>query len=104
MIMKEHNTVNFAWYDYNPSVMSFVENWLDESAVEFTGLGDGFRTFYEYWANEDGCVILPNSDWIRNGFLCVSVWTTYGIILALKSTMSLISTINLPTVCGFRKR
>ena len=50
----------FVWYDYNPNTMNFIENWLDESAVESTGLDDGFRAFYEYWANEDGFVVGEN--------------------------------------------
>lgn len=48
--------MNFVWYDYNPNTMSFIENWLDESTVKSTGLDEGFRAFYEYWANEDGFV------------------------------------------------
>lgn len=50
----------FVWYDYNPNTMNFIENWLDESAVESTGLDEGFRAFYEYWANEDGFVVGEN--------------------------------------------
>lgn len=52
--------MNFAWYDYDPNTMSFVENWLDESAVESTGLEEGFRAFYEYWATEDGFAVGEN--------------------------------------------
>ena len=52
--------MNYAWYDYNPNTMSFVENWLDESAVKFTGLDKGFSDFYEYWAKEDGFVLGKN--------------------------------------------
>ena len=44
----------FTWYDYNPKTMSFIENWLDESAIKATGLDEGFCDFYEYWASEDG--------------------------------------------------
>lgn len=46
--------MKFVWCDYNPGTMRFIENWLDESAVASTGLDDGFRAFYEYWANEEG--------------------------------------------------
>lgn len=46
--------MDFVWNDYDPNTMNFVESWLDESAVESTGLDDGFRSFYAYWANEDG--------------------------------------------------
>ena len=41
------------WKDYNPDTMSFVEEWLDEDAVSMTGIDEGFRNFYEYWANDD---------------------------------------------------
>lgn len=52
--------MDFAWNDYDPDTMNFVENWLDESAVESTGLDEGFRSFYEYWANEDGFAVGKN--------------------------------------------
>ena len=52
--------MNFVWCDYNPKKMCFIENWLDESAVKTTGLDEGFRDFYEYWANEDGFVVGEN--------------------------------------------
>ena len=47
----------FYWKDYRAETMAFVENWLDADAIRLTGLEDGFRDFYEYWAAEDGyCV------------------------------------------------
>ena len=52
--------MNFVWFDYNPNTMRFIENWLDENAVKSTGLDEGFRVFYEYWANEDGFVVGKN--------------------------------------------
>jgi len=52
--------LNYIWCDYNPNTMSFIENWLDESAVRSTGLDDGFHAFYEYWVNEDGFVLGEN--------------------------------------------
>lgn len=52
--------MNFVWHDYNPNTMGYIENWLDESAVKSTGLDEGFRQFYEYWANEDGFVVGEN--------------------------------------------
>ena len=52
--------MNFVWCDYNPETMGYIENWLDESAVNSTGLDEGFRNFYEYWANEDGFVVGEN--------------------------------------------
>lgn len=48
---------NYIWRDYDPNTMPYIEDWLDEGAVQFTGLDNGFRSFYEYWANEDGFVI-----------------------------------------------
>ena len=61
------NTVNFIWYDYNPNTMSFVEKWLDESAVNSTGLDEGFRAFYEYWSKENG-FILGENFWCKVAF------------------------------------
>lgn len=52
--------MKYVWRDYDPETMGFVENWLDESAVKFTGLDEGFLAFYEYWANEDGFVAGEN--------------------------------------------
>ncbi len=52
--------MNFVWQDYNPETMRYIEAWLDESAVKSTGLDDGFRDFYESWANEDGFVVGEN--------------------------------------------
>lgn len=45
--------MKFEWTDYNPDTMSFVENWIDDEAVNATGLDDGFYDFYEYWKNEN---------------------------------------------------
>ena len=52
--------MNFTWHDYNPETMGYVEDWLDESAVKSTGLDEGFRAFYEYWAKEDGFKVGEN--------------------------------------------
>ena len=52
--------MSFIWCDYNPDTTDFIENWLDNSAVESTGLDEGFRAFYEYWASEDGFVVGEN--------------------------------------------
>lgn len=52
--------MNFAWHDYDPGTMGFVETWLDESAVKSTGLDEGFCAFYEYWVNEGGFVVDEN--------------------------------------------
>lgn len=46
--------MDLVWWDYDPETMGFIESWLDDAAVKTTGLDEGFRDFYEYWANEDG--------------------------------------------------
>lgn len=53
-------TMNYVWRDYYPQTMRHIESWLDESAVKSTGLDEGFRGFYEYWASEDGFVVGEN--------------------------------------------
>ena len=52
--------MNFAWHDYNPETMGFVEDWIDEVAVKMTGMDDGFRQEYEYWSNEEYNVVGVN--------------------------------------------
>lgn len=52
--------MKYAWHDYDPGVMGYVETWLDASAVRSTGLEEGFRSFYEYWAGEEGFVLGEN--------------------------------------------
>lgn len=59
--------MNYIWRDYNPNTMGYIEAWLDVSAIQSTGLDDGFRDFYEYWANEDGFVIGENF-WCKVAF------------------------------------
>ena len=52
--------MNFAWLDYDPETMGYLENWLDADAVRTTGLDQGFRDFYDYWAKEDGFTVGEN--------------------------------------------
>ena len=52
--------MNFTWKDYNPEKMQYVEKWLDKKAIRMTGMDDGWRDFYEYWANEEGFVLGEN--------------------------------------------
>ncbi len=52
--------MKFVWCDYNPNTMGYIENWLDEPAVKSTGLDEGFRNFYEYWAKEDAFAVGEN--------------------------------------------
>lgn len=53
--MDDEATVNFMffkWTDYTYKDDELVDSWLDEDAVSLTGLEDGWRAFYDYWANE----------------------------------------------------
>lgn len=52
--------MNFKWEDYNPDTMQYVEKWLDKKAVRMTGNDDGWRSFYEYWANVDYNIVGEN--------------------------------------------
>ena len=52
--------MRFIWRDYDPQTMGYIESWLDADAVRYTGLDDGFRDFYEYWAKEDGYLVGQN--------------------------------------------
>lgn len=52
--------MNYVWRDYSPETMAYVENWLDKPAVKSTGLDEGFRAFYDYWANEEGFAVGEN--------------------------------------------
>ena len=52
--------MNYIWKDYDPEKMQYVEKWLDKKAVRMTGMDDGWRNFYEYWANEEGFVVGEN--------------------------------------------
>ena len=52
--------MKFVWSDYEPYTMQYVEDWLDEQAVRMTGIDDGFRDNYEYWANEESTKVGKN--------------------------------------------
>lgn len=58
--MKREHDMEYIWRDYDPEAMGYVESWLDEAAVRSTGLEDGFRDFYKYWAKEDGFALGEN--------------------------------------------
>lgn len=57
---KTDNTLKYTWRNYTPNTMDYVEKWLDKHAIKMTGMDDGFRDFYEYWANEDGFIVSEN--------------------------------------------
>ena len=48
--------MDLVWWDYAPETMGYIEQWLDDAAVKTTGLDKGFRSFYEYCANEEGYI------------------------------------------------
>ncbi len=50
----------YTWKDYDPETMGYVEKWLDRKAVKMTGMDDGWRDFYEYWASEEGFIVGEN--------------------------------------------
>ncbi len=52
--------MKYIWKDYDLESMGFVEAWLDESAVNSTGIDDGWNDFYEYWCNEENTVLNEN--------------------------------------------
>lgn len=64
--MPDH-AARFTWHDYDPLTMPFIETWLDERAVCATGLDEGFRSFYTYWAAEEGFDVGENF-WCRVAF------------------------------------
>ena len=55
-----NGTTTYVWRDYHPQTMQYVESWLDENAIKATGLDEGFRSFYEYWAHEEGFIVGEN--------------------------------------------
>ncbi len=44
--------MNFEWSEYDPSMSSLVDSWLDEEALRATRLDDDFDDFYQYWKKE----------------------------------------------------
>ena len=44
--------MNYEWSEYDPSMASLVDSWLDEEALRATRLDDGFDDFYQYWKKE----------------------------------------------------
>ena len=59
--------MNYVWRDYDPNTMRYIESWLDESAIKFTGLDEGFCSFYDYWINEDAFSV-GQSFWCKVAF------------------------------------
>ena len=44
--------MNYEWSEYDPSMASLVDSWLDEEALRTTRLDGGFDDFYQYWKKE----------------------------------------------------
>ncbi len=44
--------MRFRWEHYQDTQEALVDSWLDEAAVNFTRLDDGWKVFYDYWMQE----------------------------------------------------
>ncbi len=62
--------MRFKWEKYHSTYEKLVDSWLDDVAVKFTGLDDGWKDFYSYWMQEsktddtceDFCFIVSDCD------------------------------------------
>ncbi len=62
--------MKFKWEKYNNSHEELVNSWLDDTAVKFTGIDNGWNEFYSYWMQEsekndtceDFCFIVSECD------------------------------------------
>ncbi len=62
--------MRFKWEKYHSTYEKLVDSWLDDVAVKFTGLDDGWNDFYSYWMQvsktddtcEDFCFIVSECD------------------------------------------
>ncbi len=43
----------FQWTEYKDADAALVDSWLDDYAVNETGLDEGWQTFYDYWTKEN---------------------------------------------------
>lgn len=57
---KQGDIMRYIWKDYEPEKMDFVEAWLDKHAVRMTGMEEGYRSEYEYWAGEEEHIVGEN--------------------------------------------
>lgn len=44
--------IRFEWEHYKNTHEALVNSWLDDVAIKFTGLDDGWKDFYDYWMQE----------------------------------------------------
>ena len=44
--------MRFIWREYDPNAMPFVEEWLDEKAIQFTGIDNKWQAFHQYWITD----------------------------------------------------
>ena len=42
----------FYWIDYSDEYAILVESWLDDEAVKFTGIDQGWAAYYDYYVND----------------------------------------------------
>ncbi len=46
--------MTFEWNDYKTEDAAEIDTWLDESAIRFTGMDDGWNADVEYWKENAG--------------------------------------------------
>lgn len=90
---KQGDMMRYIWKDYKPEKMDFVEDWLDKHAVRMTGMDDGFRSQYEYWAN-NGEHIVGEDYWCKvvyeneNPFAMVQLGLYEGTVTIMETIVA----------------
>ncbi len=85
--------MRYIWKDYNPESMGFVEAWLDKHAVRMTGMDDGYRSEYEYWAGEEEYIVGKNF-WCKivyeneNPFALVQLGLYEGVVTIMETIVA----------------
>ena len=71
----------YTWRDVKTEDFPLIDGWLDEEAVGFTGLDEGFGTYYGYWLEEPETIPGENfwvklfcRDGIPLGVVAISLW------------------------------
>ena len=71
----------YTWRDVNTEDFPLIDCWLDEEAVGFTGLDEGFGTYYGYWLEEPETIPGENfwvklfcRDGVPAGVAAISLW------------------------------
>ena len=79
--------MRFQWIDYAPEYEDAVESWLDEDAVRFTGLDEGFREYFRYLIHDPDTKYGENF-WVKIllekeqpvGIMAVGLWENCFIL------------------------